>query len=51
LWKLLCRCDSHSQTADPQFGHLEPHHKDFHLQPSSPAWRAGTADANIGAYP
>ena len=50
LWKLLCRGDSHSQAADPQFDHLEPHHKNFHLQPSSPARRVGTAGVHIGAY-
>ena len=51
LWKLLCQCDVHSQNAAPQFIHIEPHHKDFHLQPSSPARRAGTAGVDIGAYP
>jgi hypothetical protein len=51
LWKLLCRCDAHSQNAEPQFVHTEPSRKDFHLQPSSPARRAGTAGRHIGAYP
>jgi nitrous oxidase accessory protein NosD len=51
LWKLLCRCDAHSQNADPQFVDTESIHKDFHLQPSSPARRAGTAGVNIGTYP
>jgi hypothetical protein len=51
LWKLLCRCDAHSHNADPQFVRLDPPQQDFHLQPSSPARRAGTAGVNLGAYP
>ena len=51
LWKLLCHCDAHSQNADPQFVRIELQHKNFHLQPSSPAWQAGTSGMHIGAYP